>query len=132
MKIKYTFVNGDESEVEVSDEIGMTITDSRRSEHAQERKARYYKSDSLSRMEENGFDIVTTETPEEALISKQYFDKLYDAISQLPELQQRRLLMLAEGLSLQEIARREGVRYYSVWKSVEAARKKIKKLLQNG
>ena len=38
MKIKYVFANGDTSEVEVSEEIGAIIIDSRKAEHAQQEK----------------------------------------------------------------------------------------------
>lgn len=40
MKIKYEFVNGDVSEVEVSEEIGMVISDLRRKEDSRERTNR--------------------------------------------------------------------------------------------
>ena len=42
MKIKYTFANGEVSEVEVSEEIGAVIIDSRRKEENQARKERYH------------------------------------------------------------------------------------------
>ena len=42
MKIKYTFANGDVSEVEVSEEIGSFIVNSRRKEENQARKERYH------------------------------------------------------------------------------------------
>ena len=36
MKIKYAFLDGTVTEVEVSDEIGAVIIDSRKAEHAQD------------------------------------------------------------------------------------------------
>ena len=41
MLIKWTFANGETSEVEVSEEIGAVIIDSRKAEHAQQEKERY-------------------------------------------------------------------------------------------
>jgi DNA-binding NarL/FixJ family response regulator len=42
--------------------------------------------------------------------------------------QQKRLLMLADGLSLREIARVEGVDHRAVRESIDSAKKKIKKV----
>ena len=42
MKINYTFANGETSDVEVREEIGNLILDSRREESNQDRKERYH------------------------------------------------------------------------------------------
>ena len=42
MKIKYAFLDGTMTEVEVSDEIGAVIIDSRKAEHAQNERHRYH------------------------------------------------------------------------------------------
>lgn len=42
MKIKYVFLDGTVTEVEVSDEIGAVIIDSRKAEHAQDERHRYH------------------------------------------------------------------------------------------
>ena len=42
MKITYQFANGDVSEVEVSEEVGTVIVDSRRKEDNLDRKERYH------------------------------------------------------------------------------------------
>ena len=49
------------------------------------------------------------------------------SFEQLSEVQRRRLLMLAEGVSLREIARREGKDIKSIRESIEWARKKFLK-----
>ena len=63
MKIKYVFANGDVSEVEVSEEIGAIVIDSRKAEHAQQEKERYhcysldaidYEGDEYGRCEDYG------------------------------------------------------------------------------
>ena len=42
MKIKYAFLDGTVTEVEVSDEVGAVIIDSRKAEHAQDERHRYH------------------------------------------------------------------------------------------
>jgi len=44
-------------------------------------------------------------------------------LEELPEVQRRRLLLYAQGKSLREIARLEGVDHKAVKKSIEAAKK---------
>lgn len=48
----------------------------------------------------------------------------------LTEVQRRRFLMFANGISTVKIAEIEGCRQNAVWKSVERAREKIKKFLE--
>ena len=42
MKIKYTFADGTTTEVEVSEEVGAVVIESRKAEHAQDERQRYY------------------------------------------------------------------------------------------
>ena len=42
MKIKYAFLDGTVTEVEVSEEIGAVIIDSRKAEHTQDERHRYH------------------------------------------------------------------------------------------
>ena len=62
---------------------------------------------------------------------KEFSDKIYTAISTLlTETQKRRLLLHAfRGLTIREIAKREGSTQKSVWESINAAQAKIKKFL---
>ena len=62
---------------------------------------------------------------------KEFTDKIYEAISTLlTETQKRRLLLHAfRGLTIREIAKREGSTQKSVWESINAAQAKIKKFL---
>ena len=114
MKINYTFANGETSDVEVNEEIGNLILDSRREESNQDRKERYH-CYSLDAAEYEGEDYADGSTP------------IKEAFEQLSEVQRRRLLMLAEGVSLREIARREGKDIKSIRESIERARKKFLK-----
>ena len=127
MKIKYEFVNGDITEIEVADEIGAMIVDSRRAEDSADRKERRhcYSSDAID------FEGEEYGTPD---FTEMLFDnrteqnaRVREAFSHLSEIQQKRLRMLAGGLSIREIARIEGKNYGSVRESIEAARKKFLK-----
>ena len=51
MIIKYKFATGEVTEVEVSDEIGTVILDSRREEHASNERHRYHTAFSLDDMD---------------------------------------------------------------------------------
>lgn len=53
--------------------------------------------------------------------------KIRDAFSHLSEVQKRRMMMLAAGLSMREIARREDKDIKTIRESIEAARKKFLK-----
>ena len=66
MKINYTFANGETSEVEVTEEIGNMILDSRRQESNLDRKERYhcYSSDAA---EFEGEEYADADTPESLL-----------------------------------------------------------------
>lgn len=109
MKISYTFANGENSEVEVNEEIGTFILDSRREEENLGRKERYH-CYSLDAAEFEGEDMADSETPETALMGQ--FDREH---------------MLAQGLSVREIARREGKEIKTIRESIAGAREKFKK-----
>lgn len=122
MKINYTFANGETSEVEVTEEIGNMILDSRRKESNLERKERYH-CYSLDAAVYEGAEYAGEDTPERMLVQQIESQRLAELLQGLSEVQRRRLLLYAEGKSLREIARMEGVDHKAVKKSVEAARK---------
>ena len=126
MKINYTFANGETSDVEVNEEIGNLILDSRREESNQDRKERYH-CYSLDAAEYEGEDYADGSTPETELFLQLENQRIKEAFEQLSEVQRRMLLMLAEGVSLREIARREGKDIKSIRESIEWARKKFLK-----
>nr|DAT74903.1 MAG TPA: RNA polymerase sigma factor [Caudoviricetes sp.] len=131
MIIKYNFANGENSEVEVNEEIGRVLLDMDRLESNGDRKQRYH-CYSMDAADYEGSDYASDEDIPSDYINRQDASRLYAAIAQLKEPQRSRFLQAADGISMQEIARREGVGYYSVYKSVEAARKNLKKFLQQG
>lgn len=131
MKIKYEFANGERTEVEVDDAVGTIILDSRRIEENGNRRERYH-CYSLEGAVYEGEDYASSEDILADYIQREDNSELYAALNKLSEPQWRRFIQVAEGFSMQEIARIEGVGYYSVFKSVEAARKKLKKFLKMG
>ena len=125
MKIKYTFDNGETTEVEVSDEIGKTIVESRRKEENANRKERYH-CYSLDAIDYEGMEYSDPDFTD-ALFdeSVEQNERVRAAFSHLTETQKRRLMMLATGLSEREIARREGHDIKTIRESIDGARKKF-------
>ena len=131
MKIKYEFADGTVSEVEVSTEIGSVIIESRRAEAASDRRSRYHCQYSIEALQYEGAEYADATDLEQFFVNCDDRKKLYEALQHLSAIQLRRMLLLASGLSLREIARCEGVDYRTVWESVEAARKKFLKFYKN-
>ena len=130
MKIKYTFANGDVSEVEVSDEVGNVIVDSRRKEDNLDRKERYH-CYSYDAIDYEGEEFADPDTPDSLLERDELSSRVQSAMSHLTEIQVRRLTLFAEGLSIREIARKEGVDHKAVAKSIESAKKVFAKNYRN-
>lgn len=127
MKIKYTFADGTTTEVEVSEEIGAVVIESRKAEHAQDERQRYHCPYSYDAIDYEGEEYASDETPESEYARAEVNKQLYAGLQSLTETQRRRLLMLADGMSLREIAKAENVGFTKVAKSIEAAREKMKK-----
>jgi DNA-directed RNA polymerase specialized sigma24 family protein len=127
MIISYTFVSGNTTEVEVSTEIGSVITASRRDEDSAARKERRH-CISLDAVQYEGSEFGAPDFTDE-LFSDTYERSaaVRDAFSHLSDVQKRRIMMLAGGLSEREISRREGRDFKTVHESILAARKKFKK-----
>lgn len=126
MKIKYEFADGTVSEVEVEEYIGAVIIESRRKEDNLSRKERYH-CYSLDSAQFEGMDFADGGTPETAMEQKLECERTARALDSLSEVQRRRLLMLADGFSIREIARQENVQHHAVVKSIESAKKIFKK-----
>ena len=109
MKIDWKFNNGEVSTVEIEDEnIGSFIIDSRKTETNLDRKERYH-CISYDAFEYESSEFTSDEAPE--TITELDFDneRINNALSALSEIQRKRLLMLAAGLSVREIARIEDI-----------------------
>ena len=127
MKITYKFADATMSEVEVSEEIGTLIMDSRREEENAARKERYH-CWSLDAIDYEGAEYSVPDFTDALFDGSNDRDALVRAaFSRLSDVQRRRLLMLASGLSLREIARREGKDIKTVRESIDGARKKFLK-----
>ena len=122
MKIKYESVTGEITEVEVSEEIGAVIIDSRRKEENLARKERYH-CYSLDAIDYEGKEYSVKNTTE--TLSEEQKERLYFAFSKLSKTQQKRLLLLAQGKSMREIAAVENVAFNAVYESIASARKKF-------
>ena len=128
MKITYRFANGETSVVEVSEEVGQVIMTSRRKEHADDEKQRYYCSCSLDGLDYEGMAFVDESNPEQEVVENYDKQRFWKAFNQLNEIQKRRLRLRAEGLSLDEIAAIEGVSKPTIYESLNYAKKKFEKL----
>ena len=126
MKIRYEFVDGTVSEVEVEESIGAVIIESRREEDNLARKERYH-CYSMDAVQFEGDEYGTEETPETQMERELDTERIAHALDGLSEVQRRRLLKFAEGKSMREIAREEKVQHRAVMKSIEGARKIFKK-----
>ena len=126
MKINYTFNNGENSEVEVNEEIGAVILESRRKEENMERNRRR-RCYSLDDVDFEGEDLADDRTPESLLIEQIDNEHIKETLDKLSETQRRRLLMLASGMSISDIARQENRDFRTVYDSLEAAKRKFQK-----
>lgn len=130
MKIKYKFATGEMTEVEVSEEIGTVILDSRREEHANNERHRYHTAFSLDDMNYEGRDnFSAADNPEKEYMEKEFAKKCAAMLSQLTPAQKRRFEMYRDGMSIAEIARKEKAAFNSVKESIESSQKKLQKLL---
>ena len=119
MKIKYAFLDGTVTEVEVSDEIGAVIIASRKAEHAQDERHRYHCY---------SYDAIDYEGEEYGACDEYAVED--DSAEHLTATQQRRLRLYANGKTLREIAAIEEASFQSVSESIEAGRKKFLKIFR--
>ena len=97
-----------------------------------ERKERYHTECSLDAMVYEGAIFASDEDVEEDFLRYEQERAIYDWLrSRLTLVQYRRFRYLMEGLSLRDIAELEGADYKTVRESIEAARKKLQKSLQD-
>lgn len=128
MIITYKFVTGESTKVEVSEELGALIKASRIEENSADRRCRRH-CFSMDDAVYEGLEYSTKDDFTEALLDDAHerSQEVKAAFSHLSEIQQKRLLLLASGLSIREIARNEGKNYRTVYESIEAAKKKFLK-----
>ena len=98
----------------------------RRLEDNLSRKERYH-CYSLDAAQFEGAEYADNETPETKVEREMDTECIAQALDGLSEVQRRRILMLAGGMSVNEIARMEGVHHSVVSETISAARKRFKK-----
>lgn len=128
----YYFFNHEDEEVLVEDDVYEVMEQYRRSVHAQNEKIRRYKAYySLDRAPylEN-YTVTKVNDPLEMLLVNELSDNMMDAIDQLTYKQARRVYMYYYcDMSVNEIARHEGVHRTSVEESLNRSIKKLRKIL---
>ena len=130
MKITYCFVDGTTSTVEVDEEIGSVILDSRRREHALNEKERYHNGFSLDIEDPFAQEPINPDAdPLWGILQEEESGHIYSCLARLTPSERRRLLMLASGMPVADIARSEGASYNSVKETIATAREKMKKFL---
>ena len=126
--LHYEFVTGESVNITVSAEIAEeVIYDSRRMEHASNERSRYHTAFSLDSEDYEGTNLVSEKTPDDLMEELEDREHLLDCLAHLSENQRQRILMLAQGMSITEIARVQHADRTTVRESIQAARKKFKK-----
>ncbi len=132
--IQYTLANGKCATYEVNEKTALAYeqieTETRREEERM-RWRRRKKLNSLEEMCESGVQFVSSETnPEELVIYRDEYSRLHNAISLLPENQQKLVSSVYfNGQSLAEIAKEEGVSYQAIQNRMAKILKKLKTFL---
>lgn len=129
--VSFTDVNGVEINVEINKELfdAFDRFELEDLSASNEIANHYEQSDLLENTMERRM-LVFEKSVEEVVIDNLNNAQLHNAISKLTKTQRRRLLMYYfEGLTLNEIAQREGRDYKSIVDSIHSSLKKIKKFL---
>ncbi len=125
--LQYEFVTGEVVSITVSSEIAEVVYESRRVEHASNERSRYHAAFSLDAEDYEGTNLVSEKTPDDLMVELEDSQHLMDCLTKLSDIQRQRILMLAQGMSMAQIARYHNTDYSSVKESIKAARKKFKK-----
>lgn len=130
MKLKYEFNDGTSSEIEVDEVYGNIVLDDRRKEENYERKLRRYHTSSIDSLKYEGSEFSDFRSPsyyyEKSLEDIEQSELLEKILKSLTKTEKRRIMLRAEGKTLEEIALLENVSISSVYESIRAARKKAK------
>lgn len=130
MKIKYTFANGETTEVEVSEEWGNLVVNLDRQEYnTNHKETRRHCSLEAFNLDDNF--LPSKDDVEMDFICREENAKLYDAISQLNPRQQKLIKAIYfENRKVTDLANEEGVHWTAITHAVERALKKLKKTLE--
>ena len=95
--------------------------------------SRHYEPSELTEQTLHDRMFLPVETVEEMVLRSAENERLYRAISNLPEVQRRRLLLYYFGdLTYEQIAAEEGCTFQAIGKPIVAAEKNLKKFLTEG
>ena len=129
MKIKYKFITGEIDVQEVPDNIGNYIIDSRREEANDNRKERYH-CFALESLDYEGSEFGIPDFSETMFDGQEERKaQINNTFKTLTDIQKQRVLMLYSGLTMREIARREGKDIKTICESINAVREKFKKFI---
>ena len=131
MKIKYKFANGEISYVEVSDEVGQAILDSRRKEASLDKKEYRHSACSIDAVEFEGEEFADKHTPESLLFNKEEDKRVKEFLATLTETQRRRLEMRMNGMNLRQICLAEKADNKTIRESFEQIQKKFQTFFKN-
>ena len=130
MFIKYDCTaDGKPIMVEVTEEVAEFLREDKRVTGNADRRERDHCEFHMDAMDYEGEAFAYHETPEQILLRKERDMALWKAMEVLSDTQFRRLILYADGMSFREIAALEGKDFSSVAESINAAKKKVRKLL---
>ena len=130
MKIRYEFVNGEVSEIEVDEGLGELLVDFDRQQYNNDHKETR-RHVSLDGMDYEGELFTSVEDTEGELLRREDTARLMEAMEALSPSQRELLLkVFFNGRSLVSIAAEEGVDKSAISHRLERIHKKLKKLLK--
>ena len=130
MKIRYEFVNGEVSEIEVDDSLGELLVDFDRQQYNNDHKETR-RHVSLDGMDYEGELFVSAEDTERELLCREDTARLMEAMEALSPSQRELVLKVYfEDQRIVDIARAEGVTKQSVHERLKRAIDKLKKFLR--
>ena len=128
MYIPYKLADGTTALVEVTEEVAeFIVNDDRKTENA-DRRQRYHCPYHIEAIDYEGTEYAYHKSPEQIYIMKEEAEHIQNTLSFLSDKQFCRLYLKAQGLSLREIAKREGTTVNAVNESLQSAIKKFKKI----
>ena len=130
MKIRYEFVNGEISEIEVDDSLGELLVDFDRQEYNNDHKETR-RHISLDGMEYEGELFISEADTADEVERREEMARLFRAMEALTPSQRELVLKVYfEKMRISDIARAEGVSKQSVHERVGRALKRLKKSLE--
>lgn len=124
---------GETEYTHVSQEVYEAMTETFRKEaHAQEmRDLRHVTRDGYTEGETEDLAFDTGESLEDMIIRRMELETLQKAMQSLTDVQKKRLQMyFFEGMTIREIAEKEGINRNAVWKSLQATIARLKEFFE--